>query len=216
MNVFAGFKNRFNELSQEKTSIWDQRPWWFRGTLIAGGLTSIGMGIAISVASGGTASPLGIGLIVAGVSALAPAAYSQEKVIKRHTLFTIAREMDDCKSEGSRCMQGSRFGDYLRTYLPFSSARSSLHEVEKFYDLANQNIQKPNPNLQQMGVNSNFAAIVKDLYTQEQQNVTNRVAEIKEANTKAKQSSTVPGTSITATICRKFTDLFRSNSGNSR
>jgi len=101
-------------------------------------------------------------------------------------------------------------------YIPFSSARESLHEIEKLHNYANRPIRDTKPPEKIDGISSRVMGIVKDLYKIGDRD---EVSKVVEKNNKQKEeikeSSIVPNSSMSARFCKCLTEMFRSvsNSG---
>lgn len=147
MSYIDAFRKNFRDISNQKNSLFYERPWWLKWSIQGAGLASMAMGSAIVVGTFGLGTPIGGAMIASGAVLFTGAYSSSDDVKKRHTLFDIAQEIDSQKSEQSiqKNPITGNFFPYLRTYIPFSSARESLHEIEKLYNHTNQRSELVSP-----------------------------------------------------------------------
>ena len=96
------FGKKCDKIIDEKDSLFYQRPWYFRVPMMAAGLTSVGIGSAVTLGTFGLGTPIGATLIGAGTLLVAGSAASSEGVQKRHTLFDIAQELEEQKEDGQK------------------------------------------------------------------------------------------------------------------
>ena len=212
------FEKKCDTLFDEKDSLFYRRPWYYKMPMMAAGLTSVGIGSAITLGTFGLGTPIGATLIGTGALLVGRYAASSEGVQKRHTLFDIAQELEEQKEDGQKkhLQKGKVFGNlvpYLQTYNPFSGARGYLHEVEKVYDFAKNN---PHSTSTQHvpGVDDGIVALFKKQYSAETSNSQNHSDKntsntVSRAATQEKSSSSIPGTSPLATMCRKLSAPLR-------
>ena len=207
MKKLGGVIKNFDEISKSKNSLFYNRPWWLKWPLQTIGLVSMGAGTAITLGTLGLGTPMGASMIAGGAALFAGSYSSSDDIKRRHTLFDMAQQV--AENEGETHLKTNpitgNFFPYLKTYIPYSSARSSLHEAEAVYNEAKKGGGE--------NLNSSVISAYSKLFTEgNQKDVAQEITKTSEKRAEAKRDSKVPNSSVCAKFCQRFTDMFRSKS----